>query len=83
MSFIWYIILGAASGWLTHKLLKREPKGFLRNLILGAAGGIVGSWVFKLLGLSTSYNKLGFIIMAVVGGVIVVWVADKLRDKKS
>ncbi len=80
MSWIWYILLGAFSGWLTQKLLKREPKGFLTNFILGAVGGFVGSWVFKLLKISPSSGKLGFIITAVVGAAIVVWVADKLRD---
>ncbi len=42
MGWFWYIILGAISGWVTQKLLKREPKGFIRNLLLGAAGGFVG-----------------------------------------
>lgn len=79
MSWFWYIILGALSGWITQKLLKREPKGFLTNLLLGAAGGFVGSWVFKVLRVSPEPSKAGFIITAVVGGVIVVWVADRLR----
>ena len=80
MNWFWFIILGALSGWLTQKLLKREPKGFLRNLILGAIGGFVGSWLFKLLMITPSPGKLGFIITSVVGGVIVVWAADKLRN---
>jgi len=79
MGWFWYIVLGAISGWLTQKLLKREPKGFLKNLLLGAAGGFVGSWIFKLLRLSPEPSKLGFVITAVFGGVIVVWVADRLR----
>ncbi len=79
MGWIWYIILGALSGWLTQKLMKRETKGFLKNLLLGAVGGFVGSWVFKVLRLSPEPSKLGFIVTAVVGGVIVVWVVDKLR----
>ncbi len=79
MSWIWFIILGALSGWLTQKLMKRETKGFLKNLLLGAVGGFVGSWVFKVLRLSPEPSKLGFIITAVVGGVIVVWVVDRLR----
>lgn len=79
MSWIWYIILGALSGWLTQKLMKRKSKGFLKNLLLGAVGGFVGSWIFKVLRLSPEPSKFGFIITAVVGGVIVVWVVDKLR----
>ncbi|MBO6516136.1 MAG: GlsB/YeaQ/YmgE family stress response membrane protein [Bacteroidia bacterium] len=79
MNWIWYILLGALSGWLTMRLLKRESSSFLRNLILGAAGGFVGSWIFKIVGLGAT-GKLGFIITSVVGAVVVVWVADKLRD---
>ncbi len=81
MHFIWYILLGALSGWLTQKLLKREPKGFLRNLILGAAGGFVGSWIFKILQIGPSTGKLGFVVTAVIGGVVVVWAVDRfLKD---
>ena len=80
MSWIWYILLGALSGWLTQKLMNRQPKGFFTNFILGAVGGLVGSYVFKILNISPSTGKLGFIITAVVGAVIVVWIADKLRD---
>ncbi|MFT5722968.1 MAG: putative membrane protein YeaQ/YmgE (transglycosylase-associated protein family) [Bacteroidia bacterium] len=80
MGWFWYIILGALSGWLTQKLLKRESKGFIKNLLLGAIGGFVGSWIFKLLRLSPEPSKLGFVVTAVVGGVVVVWLADKLKS---
>jgi uncharacterized membrane protein YeaQ/YmgE (transglycosylase-associated protein family) len=80
MGWIWYVILGALSGWLTQKLLKRKPKGFLRNLILGALGGFVGSWIFKLFNMSPEPSKVGFVLTAVLGGVIVVWIGDRLRD---
>ncbi len=82
MSWFWYIILGAASGWLTQRLLKRESKGFLRNLLLGAAGGFVGSRLLKLVGMEST-SKMGFILTAVLGGVIVVWIADKIRDSEN
>ena len=81
MTIFWYIVLGAISGWVTFKLMKKEPKGFIKNLILGATGGFVGSWLFKLLNISEYDGKLGFILTAVIGGAILVWVADLLSEK--
>lgn len=48
------------------------------NLFLGLIGGLVGSWLFSLFGL-TAYSWLGEIVMAVIGAVIVLWIFARLR----
>ncbi len=80
MSWFWFIVLGALSGWLTQKLLKKESKGFLLNLGLGALGGFVGSWLLKTVGLVPPGGKIGYVFTSIIGALIVVWVADKLRS---
>ena len=50
---IYAILIGALAGWLTGKIMRGEGYGILINIILGIAGGIIGSLVFGLLGLAT------------------------------
>ena len=40
-------------------------------------GGVVGGWVFSLLGIGVS-SIIGSIVCAVIGAVIVLWIFNKL-----
>lgn len=72
------IISGILAGYIASRLQKGEGSGCLVNLFLGLIGGLVGSWLFGLFGL-TAYSWLGEIVMAVIGAVVVLWVFAKLR----
>jgi len=79
-NLIWFVIVGAISGWLANSIMKRGEKGFLRNMLLGVVGVIVGGNVFKLVGLSTEPNIFGMIITSVAGAVLVIWIVEKIRS---
>ncbi len=72
------IISGILAGYIASRLQKGEGSGCLVNLFLGLIGGLVGSWLFGLFGL-TAYSWLGEIVMAVIGAVVVLWVFARLR----
>lgn len=72
------IISGILTGYIASRLQKGEGSGCLVNLFLGLIGGLVGSWLFGLFGL-TAYSWLGEIVMAVIGAVVVLWVFARLR----
>jgi len=48
------------------------------DIVLGILGGVVGGWVFGLLGLHAG-GTLGQIVVAFVGAVILVWIVRKLK----
>ena len=79
MNFIVYILIGAGAGWLASRVMDRQKKGFLRYLVLGIIGGILGGWLFGLLQITTTGN-IGEFLTAVVGSILVIWLADKIRD---
>ena len=54
MGFLWYIIIGIAAGFLAGKIMRGGGFGVIINLILGIAGGVLGGWVFGLLGIAAS-----------------------------
>lgn len=79
MGVIWFIIIGGLAGWIANELMKRGPKSILRNIVLGIVGGFVGGWVFGLLRIDTSDGFIGSLVTALVGAIIVIWIADKLK----
>ncbi len=77
LSWIIKIALWALAGFLASKLMKGKPDGLLSNILLGLVGGVVGSFLFSLVGLD-SINGIGNIIVSVVGACAVLFVVKKL-----
>ncbi len=81
MDFIWYILLGALTGFIAGKIMRGGGFGFIINTLLGIAGGVIGGWVFGLFGLG-SKGLIGSLIISVVGAVIIIWIANLFKGKK-
>lgn len=75
MGWIAWIVLGALAG-LVAKSVMKEPGGLLKNIILGIVGAFIGGWIVELVGGSgvNGFNIYSFIV-AVIGAIIVIWVA--------
>ncbi len=72
MNFIWYILIGIASGFVAGKLMRGGGFGLVINLIVGIIGGVLGGWIFGLLGIETG-GLIGSLITSVAGAVILLW----------
>ena len=72
MSFIWYILIGIASGFVAGKLMRGGGFGLVVNLIVGIIGGVLGGWLFGLVGI-TAGGIIGSLITSVVGAVVLLW----------
>ncbi len=72
------LIVGLLAGLIAGWLMKGEGYGFLKNLVLGLFGGCVGGWLFDLFNLEWN-GTLGRIGTAVVGAVVIIWIARCLR----
>ena len=72
------IITGILAGFIASKLQSGTGKGLLLDLFLGIIGGMFGSWLFGLLGISVA-GWIGELICAVVGAVIILWVVSKMK----
>jgi len=75
---IYWIVVGLIAGWLAGKVMKGGGYGVVVDIVLGILGGVVGVWVFGLLGLHAG-GTLGQIVVAFVGAVILVWIVRKLK----
>jgi uncharacterized membrane protein YeaQ/YmgE (transglycosylase-associated protein family) len=72
------IIIGLAAGWLAGKLMRGEGYGAIADIVLGLIGAIIGQWVFARLDVPI-HGRIGFLVMATVGALIVVGAAHLLR----
>lgn len=80
MDFIWFILIGALSGFIAGKIMEGGGFGILINLLLGIAGGVLGGWLFSLFGLG-SKGLIGSLIISVIGAVVILWIASMFRRK--
>mgnify|MGYP000693809730 CR=1 FL=1 len=68
MYFVWYLLLGLASGWIV-------------NLVVGLVGGVLGGWLFSFFGLVPA-GTLGSLATSVIGAVVLLWIAAAISHKK-
>ena len=51
MGIILSLIIGCLAGFCAGKLMKGGGFGLIMNLVLGLFGGVLGGWLFSLLGI--------------------------------
>jgi uncharacterized membrane protein YeaQ/YmgE (transglycosylase-associated protein family) len=80
MSIIGWIILGLIAGFIASKIVNRQGEGFLRDILLGIVGAVVGGWVFHFFGHTgvTGLNLYSMFV-AVIGAVVVLVVFHAVR----
>lgn len=73
MGFIVTIISGILAGWLAGKIMNSKGT-WLRNLILGLVGGVVGSFVLKFIGVEGK-GLIGGTLVSVIGACLLIWIS--------
>ena len=81
MYFLWYIIIGIVAGFIAGKLMRGGGFSLLVNLLVGVVGGVLGGWVFGLLGIATT-GLLGSLITSIVGAVVLLWIVSLFNNRK-
>jgi uncharacterized membrane protein YeaQ/YmgE (transglycosylase-associated protein family) len=75
------ILIGALVGFLAGHIMRGEGFGALVNIILGIFGGIVGRFLFGMIGLGPT-GLIGDIIAGVVGALILVYVFGETKRRR-
>jgi uncharacterized membrane protein YeaQ/YmgE (transglycosylase-associated protein family) len=79
MSFIWFILIGLAAGWLAGQVMKGGGYGLLGDLIVGVLGALLGGWLFGVLGIFPGGGRLGSLLVAFIGACILIFLLRLLR----
>lgn len=81
MNFIWFIIIGGVAGWLAEKIMKKDMN-IWQNIGIGVLGGIVGGWLFGLLGFDSN-TLIGSLITALVGAIVLIWLWNFIKSRSK
>lgn len=78
MYILYFLLIGAISGWLAGQIWKGAGFGLLGNIIVGIIGGFVGGWIANKIGLGGG-GLLWQIIIAVAGAWIFLFVISLIK----
>ena len=78
MNFLYFLLIGAISGWLAGQLWKGSGFGLIGDILLGIVGGIVGGWIASKFGIDEG-DLLWEIIIAVCGAWILLFIISLIR----
>jgi len=77
--------IGAIAGFVARKIMGgTSPFGFIGDIILGIAGGVVGGYLMALAGLgNTAGGLIATVIAAIVGASLLIWSTKFLKKNTT
>lgn len=81
MGFVYFLLIGLCAGWLAGQFTEGKGFGVVGNLIVGVIGAILGGFMFRVIGL-TSTGLIGELITATVGAVVLLVVLQRVGKRR-
>jgi uncharacterized membrane protein YeaQ/YmgE (transglycosylase-associated protein family) len=83
MWFLWICLVGLIVGAIAKLVMPgRQPGGILVTMLLGIAGGIIATWIGRLVGLYREGARAGF-IMSIIGAIILLWIYGLFQRRRT
>lgn len=82
MSFIWYLLIGLAAGWIANLIVKGDSSGLIINLIIGLIGGFLGGWLISFFGWFP-VGTVGTFISSVIGAVVLLLILSLFTRRSA
>ena len=81
MDFIYFLLIGAISGWLAGQFWKGSGFGLIGNIIVGILGGMLGGWLAGKLGIFG--DGLFYRVLVSAGGAWVLLFLINIKKKEG
>ncbi len=78
MSLLWFLLIGAAAGWIAGQFMKGRGFGLVGNIVVGVIGAFIGGFLFRFIGFAAT-GTLGSLITATVGAITLLFIVRRLR----
>ena len=78
MDIIWFLLVGAVSGWLAGQLWKGGGFGLIGNIVVGILGGIAGGWIAGKLGIGGG-GLLWHIVISAGGAWVLLYLISLIK----
>jgi uncharacterized membrane protein YeaQ/YmgE (transglycosylase-associated protein family) len=83
MSFLAWVVLGLAAGYIASKLVNRRGEGILLDILLGVVGAFAGGWLFHIFGApGVSGLNIYSLFVAVIGSVVLLVLYHAFRRRR-
>ena len=82
MSFLWFIIIGIVAGYVAGKIMRGGGFGTIVNLVVCIIGGVLGSWLFSLLGIYSTGGIIGSLVVATIGAIVLLWIVSLFSGRR-
>jgi uncharacterized membrane protein YeaQ/YmgE (transglycosylase-associated protein family) len=67
-----WVLVGLPAGRQAGFVMKGGGYGLIGDIALGLVGSLLGSWIFRTLGVATGAGPLMAIVVAFIGAVLVI-----------
>lgn len=79
MRLLMWLIIGVVSGWLAGAIMKVKSGGWLKTMLIGVIGSVIGGCVMSVLGFY-AYGILANIIVSVLGACLFLYLARRILN---
>jgi uncharacterized membrane protein YeaQ/YmgE (transglycosylase-associated protein family) len=73
MSWLWFILIGIAAGWIASQIVSGGGYGLIMDVIIGVIGALIGGWLFSEFGIVPA-GHLGSLLTATAGAILLLLV---------
>lgn len=80
-NFIMMILVGALVGYLAGRIYKGSGFGFVKNMIIGIIGSVIGGALLWVIGFSST-GIISGLISDLIGALALLWIINKIAAKK-
>jgi len=70
--FAMWVLVGALAGWLAGFLMRGGGYGLIGDLALGLVGSLLGSVIFRALGIAPGAGLFMAVVVAFIGAVLLI-----------
>ena len=78
IQWLYFLLIGAAAGWLAARLMHGRGFGMVGNMVVGVIGAVGSVMLLDAAGLGVS-GSLARLTMATVGALVLLWSLGMVR----
>ncbi len=80
---LYWVIGGAAVGWLMGKLMASEGRDYVMDLVMGVAGAIGGGFLFSTMHFLVQGKMVYTMLAAILGAVVLTMLARYMGGRRE
>ena len=79
MEFLYFLLIGAVSGWLAGQIFKGQGFGLIGNIVVGIFGALIGGWIAQKIGIGGG-GLLWHILISAAGGWLLLLIISFIKQ---